>query len=92
MHSKQVINICDGSLLGCVDDVEVDTATACLVAIVVHGRAKFLGILGREDDIVIPWHDIQVIGDDTILVRCECPKPPPHPRRRHGLLSGIFCD
>lgn len=27
MHSKEVINVCDGTRLGCVDDVEVDTCT-----------------------------------------------------------------
>lgn len=40
MHNKEVINVCDGTRLGCVDDVEVDTCTAQLVAIVVHGRGK----------------------------------------------------
>ena len=51
MHNKDVINISDGTRLGCVDDVEIDTCTAHLVAIVVHGRPKCLGLLGREDAI-----------------------------------------
>ncbi len=40
MHDKEVINVCDGTRIGCVDDVEVDTCTAQLVSIVVHGRPK----------------------------------------------------
>lgn len=92
MHNKEVINVCDGTRLGCVDDVEVDTVTARLVAIVVHGRPKMLGILGRDEDMVIPWNDISVIGEDTILVNFTCPCQPPPRCRRRGIFSGLFCD
>ena len=68
LHNKEVINVCDGMRLGCVDDVEVDTHTAQLVAIVLHGRPKALGLLGCEEDLVIPWKEIEVIGEETILV------------------------
>lgn len=90
MHNKEVINVCDGSRLGCVDDVEVDTCTAQLVAIVIHGRPKLLGIMGHEEDIVIPWREIEIIGDETILVSRTAPPCPPHRRRGEGILSGIF--
>ena len=86
MHNKEVINVCDGTRLGCVDDVEVDTCTAQLVPIVVHGRSKCLGLFGREDDIVIGWREIEVIGDETILVHYKCPPPPPC-RRPGGWLG-----
>lgn len=91
MHNKEVINVCDGARIGCVDDVEVDTCTAQIVAIVVHGRPKCLGLLGREDDIIIRWCDISVIGEDTILVNFECPCKP-HKRKGRGILSDIFCN
>lgn len=68
MRNKEVINIKDGTRIGCVDDIEVDTSCAKLVSIIVFGRLKFFGLLGREDDIVIKWCDIEVIGEDTILV------------------------
>ena len=68
MHDKEVINICDGTRLGYVDDIEVDTCTAQIVSIVIFGRNKLLGLLGREADIVIHWKDIEVIGDETVLV------------------------
>jgi YlmC/YmxH family sporulation protein len=91
MHNKEVINVCDGMRLGCVDDVEVDTCTAQLVAIIVHGQGKLFGLLGRCDDIVINWREIEVIGEETVLVNhpvCECrPKA-----RKNGcnILGALF--
>jgi YlmC/YmxH family sporulation protein len=91
MHNKEVINVCDGQRLGCVDDVEVDTCTAQLVAIVVHGRGKLLGLLGRCDDIVIGWREIEVIGEETVLVnhpvgeRCSCTR-----KNGKNILGGLF--
>jgi YlmC/YmxH family sporulation protein len=88
LHNKEVINVCDGTRLGCVDDVEVDTHTAQLCAIVLHGRPKCLGLLGCEEDMVIPWKEIEVIGEETILVNrpglcCE-------PNKRRNVCRGIF--
>jgi len=90
MHEKEVINVCNGSRLGCVDDVEIDTHTAQLCAIVIHGRPKALGLMGHEDDIIIPWKEIEVIGEETILVNRPVTDPGCCPTRRMGLLSGIF--
>jgi len=78
MRNKEVISVKDGTRLGCISDVEVDTCTAQLMAIVIFGRLKLLGILGREEDIIIRWCDIEVIGEDTILVNFE----PPRTRRK----------
>ena len=91
MHEKEVINICDGMRLGCVDDVEVDTCTAQLVAIVIRGRSKLFGLLGGDEDIVIGWKEIEVIGEQTILVN----RPTPccigdGKRRKNGIWQGIF--
>lgn len=76
MHDKEVINICNGCRLGVVDDVEVDTCSAQVSAIVIHGRPKCLGIFGHEDDLVIPWRDIEVIGEETVLVNRPTAVPP----------------
>jgi len=74
LRSKEVISVKDGTRLGCVSDVEIDTCTAQLVAIVIYGRMKLFGLLGREEDIIIRWCDIEVIGEDTILVHYEMPR------------------
>ena len=89
MHDKEVINVCDGTRIGCVDDVEVDTCTAQLVSIVVHGRPKCMGLLGHDEDIVISWKEIEVIGEETILVNHPLPPCCPGPRpRKNGILGG----
>ena len=90
MHNKEVINICDGVRLGCVDDVEVDTITAHLVAIVLQGRPKCFGLMGREEDLIIPWKEIEVIGEETILVNRPEPCFEPRPPRRRGWFGGLF--
>ncbi len=86
MHDKEVINICNGCRLGVVDDVEVDTCSAQICAIVVHGRPKCLGLLGHEDDMIIPWKDIEIIGEETVLVNRPAMMPPCRPKP----FSGMF--
>ena len=69
MRNKEVINVKTGVRLGCVSDVEIDTKDAKLLAIVIYGRLRWCGLLVREDDIIIKWDDIEIIGEDTILVK-----------------------
>lgn len=88
LHNKEVINICDGCRLGCVDDVEIDTCNYRLVSIIVHGRPKCFGLLGYEEDIIIPCKDIEVIGEETILVNFPGPCFPK--RKKGGFFSNIF--
>lgn len=91
MHDKEVINICDGMRLGCVDDVEIDTCTAQLVSLVIFGKSKLLGVLGHDEDIVISWKEIEVIGEQTILVNHPMPCCIGDGRRRkNSILQGIF--
>ncbi len=91
MHDKEVINVCDGTRLGYVDDVEVDTCTAQIVSLVIYGKNKCLGLLGRDADIVIHWKDIEVIGEETVLVNIKCP---PNggcsSKRGPQILGGLF--
>lgn len=72
LRNKDVICRADGKRIGNVCDVDVDTCTGRVVAIVIYGRNRCFGLLGHEDDIRIRWEDIEVIGDDTIIV---CRRP-----------------
>lgn len=68
LRHKEVINSSNGCRLGFADDVEIDTVTSQIVSIVVFGRPRCFGLFGRNEDLFIPWCDISLIGEDTILV------------------------
>lgn len=68
IRSKEVINTSTGMRLGYVSDIEVDSSTGQILSIVVPGPSKYLGLLGREEDYIIPWDNIGRIGEDIILV------------------------
>ena len=55
-------------------DVLINDTTGQLLALIVPGPCRFFGLLGREDDFVIPWECIRRIGDDIIIVEIsgEC--------------------
>lgn len=74
LKDKQVVCVKNGGILGNVSDIEFDTETGKLTAIVIFGKNHFLGLFGRDSDIVIPWNEIEVIGNETILVNCEMMK------------------
>lgn len=65
---KDVINSKTGCRLGPVCDVELDINSGRLVSLIIYSRQKLLNLGPREQDIRIKWEDIDVIGDDTILV------------------------
>lgn len=73
LRNKDVICKCNGCRLGFADDVEFDMCSGKITAIIIYGKGKLFGAFGKCDDIRIPWEEIDVIGDDTILVNCECP-------------------
>lgn len=79
LSRKDVININDGSRLGNVQDVEIDVCEGKICSVVIYGRCRFFGLFGREEDIIVPWENIQKIGEDAILVDCDniVPSPPP---------------
>lgn len=75
MGYKEVIDLRDGARLGYVGDVEIDTETGRVQSVVIPGRLRFFGLLGREAERVVPWEDIEKIGEDIILVRTRAELP-----------------
>jgi len=73
LRNKEIIHIKSGSKIGYVDDVVFETRTAKVCGLIVYGRARFFGLFGREEDYTISWGDIEIIGEDTILVSCDFP-------------------
>ena len=68
LRNKQVVCVKNGCVLGYISDVEINISNGNIEAIVIFGRPRFLGLLGRDEDIVIPWSEINVIGQETVLV------------------------
>ncbi len=68
LRYKEVIDVHTGFRLGWVCDAEFDDAEGRLCSLVTPGRAKLFGLLGREDDYVLPWSSIVRLGSDIVLV------------------------
>ena len=77
---RSVIELSSGQNLGRVDDICFDENSAVITHIILYGRPRLFGLLGREEDTMIPWADIRQIGQDVLLVHTQAVKKPP---RRH---------
>ena len=80
LQCKEVICVSNGQRLGFIEDVEVEIPEGTIRAILVPGGGKVLGLLGRKEDLRIPWHCIRRIGPDIVLVEadaeaCRVPRP-----------------
>lgn len=71
LRYKEVISVADGSRFGYVGDMEVDLDSGQVKALVVPGRRRLFGLLGREEDRYIPWRTVRRFGEDIILVEEE---------------------
>jgi len=68
LQYKELVDITDGTRYGFIGDFEIDTENGCIRNIIVYGRARMLGLLGREQDTIFPWSAVKRIGADLILV------------------------
>lgn len=82
LRDKEVVDVTTGEKLGYVCDCEVDVTEGRIVAIILPGRLKWFGLLGREEDRLVPWEKIDIIGADLILVQHEATQALPRKRRR----------
>ena len=73
LKQKEIINICTCSSMGCPADVEFNSRTGRITALIVPGAARFCGLLGRENDIVIPWGRHYPGGDSAASSPAEAP-------------------
>lgn len=68
MRQKEVINIRDGSRLGYIYDFEIDLDKGVVIALVLPGQGRILGLFGKNNDLIIDWKKIVRVGHDIILV------------------------
>lgn len=74
---KEVISVEDGSRFGYVGDMEIDLDSGQVRALVVPGRRRLFGLLGREEERYIPWNAVRRFGEDIILVEQNLPRRTP---------------
>ncbi len=74
LKEKEVINVCDGERLGKICDVDFDLKTGQMISLIVPGPCKVFGILGRDQEYIIPFCDIIRIGPDVVLVEADTKK------------------
>lgn len=77
LRCKEVINVTDGSRYGYVGDAEVDLETGQIRALIVPGRLRLFGLLGRDAERIFPWSAVRRFGEDIILVESETSRLPP---------------
>lgn len=68
---KEVVNVISGERLGFVCDALIDVAGGKVVALIVPGRNRVMGMFGHEPDYVLPWDCIKRIGGDIVLVEVQ---------------------
>ncbi|WP_295339062.1 YlmC/YmxH family sporulation protein [Subdoligranulum variabile] len=71
LSEKDVIQIKTGENLGRIDDVIFDEGTARLQSVVLRGRSHLFGLMGYDEDLIIPWEALKNIGTDVIMVDAE---------------------
>lgn len=65
LTQKEVINKKDGKRLGYVKNAGVDPLCGSITSIIVPCGS---GLFPSKEDALIPWSDIEKIGEDVILV------------------------
>ena len=68
LRRKEIVDTKTGTILGRADDISFDTETAEISSMIVYGRPKLIGFLGRDSDLSVKFEDISLIGKDAILV------------------------
>ncbi len=68
LRFKEVIDGMDGSRYGYVGDAQVDWEKGKIKALIIPGRLRLFGLLGREEELVIPFEAVRKFGEDIVLV------------------------
>ena len=79
LSEKDVIQLQTGENLGRIDDLAFDENDGRLQSVILRGRAHCFGLLGCEEDLILPWGSVRPVGTDVIMVDAE---PMPGTKRR----------
>ncbi len=70
LRQKDVINLCDGTRLGYISEIEFDTCTGQVCTFVLCRSGGILGF-SKDPPLVLPWCRIECIGEDAVLVKIQ---------------------
>lgn len=82
LGEKDVIQIKTGENLGRIDDMTFSENEARIENVILRGRRRLFGLLGCDEDLIIPWPALKSIGADVVMADIEVPPPAPGRRRR----------
>lgn len=68
LREKEVVSLCDGSVLGHVCDIEIDSCCKCVCALIICLHEGRLFSFGKCRFLTIPIEKVEKFGDDVILV------------------------
>ncbi len=83
LRDKEVINAKDGRVLGCIMDIELDICSGRITHIILPPPGSFIVFAKTKNKLCIPWENIDRIGDDVIIVRCDNVPAPPKKRKQY---------
>lgn len=79
--AKEVVQIEEGACLGKVDDLTFDPDTAQIQSLLLLGRPRLFGLLGRDETLTVSWQEIDKIGTDALLVHTQLPRTEEAPKQ-----------
>lgn len=84
LRCKEVVSVTDGSRLGFVRDAQLDLEKGQIRTLIIPGRLRLFGLLGREEELRIPWSEVRRFGEDIILVEHSGPNALRGRREKRG--------
>jgi len=67
LQMKEIIVINSGRRLGHLSDLEIDADIGRITSLIIYVKENN-SLFGKQEEILIPWHQIITIGTDVILV------------------------
>lgn len=68
LRQKEVVNVLTGSKMGRICDLIFTTSGKDVLGLVVPGERR---LFKQADDVFVPWCNVNMIGDDVILVAID---------------------
>ena len=71
LETKDVVNVCSGTKLGRICDLELDTDCGRVLAILVSENIPGFFWQTHGEALRIPWENVRCVGEDAILVEMQ---------------------